>query len=1024
MALFQKSVLTEYLNSITDDEINSGWEKFQDYKSISNKIRNYKEEEFQFDFLKMIFNDCLGYKISDVGEEPRNLYTEVKNVSDSKKADGAIKKDNEVIAVIELKSTKTKDFNKIQEQAFGYKVNQPKCKYIITSNFEKLRFYINDATDYEEFDLFNLTKEQFKMFFLCLSKDKIFKQIPELIKSASIIKEENITKELYKDYSDFRNQIFNNLVETNQNYDRLLLFNKTQKLLDRFLFILFAEDRNLLPANSIGEIISQWEVDSSFYGNKSLYQVFKGYFNVLNVGRPARGNKQSIFAYNGGLFAPDELLDSVSIDDEILLKHSKKLSVYDFESDVSVNILGHIFEHSLSEIEDIQNEIAGIEADISKRKEDGIYYTPRYVTKYIVENTLGKLCDEKKILLEINEKIYAPAIKRTKERLNALDNYREWLLNLTICDPACGSGAFLNQALNFLIDEHKYIDELSASYNKDTIALSDVKNSILENNLFGVDVNEESVEIAKLSLWLRTAERGRKLTSLNNNIKCGDSLIDDAELVGKKAFVWEKEFPEVFLNGGFDIIIGNPPYVSNWTLSKSNREMVNWLSENYKNDLTGHWDLFVCFISISIKFLKPGGYNSFILPTSFLKEKYGKNVRDRIIKNQTLIEILDFGEDIIFENVARQTFIYNIKKTPPDNNKVKIKNGINDNGTLIAQDFFSQLKNSVFKTTVSEKDILVYNKIKLNSIKLGELTCVNVGVVAHSKSGSPISFKKDDVIHNEYKPGYKKYITGPKLSRYSLVYENEYLDYDANKEYFHRPKFSLLFDSEKIILRRTSGNNNSIIAYYDNEKYYTNDSIMHLIRWNDNVLNYQKPDKRWNIDLTSEYNLKYILSQVCSKINTYYFSKFLSTDTLQGAYSSIYPEDVRDFPIPNISLEKQNYFISKVDEIQSLSKERNFLIISFQNKLMREFESLNKLSKNLNRWYDLSFNELVKELKRKKLAFKDSATEDKWEVYFSEKKQNVISIIHNTLEINNQIDCKIYEHYNLNEEEIKIIENS
>ena len=229
MALFQKSVLTEYLNSITDEEINSGWEKFQDYKSISNEIRNYKEEEFQFDVLKMIFNDCLGYKISDVGEEPRNLYTEVKNVSDSKKADGAIKKDNEVIAVIELKSTKTKDFNKIQEQAFGYKVNQPKCKYIITSNFEKLRFYINDATDYEEFDLFNLTKEQFKMFFLCLSKDKIFKQIPEEIKSASIIKEENITKELYKDYSDFRNQIFNNLVETNQNLLKPFLYKSALK---------------------------------------------------------------------------------------------------------------------------------------------------------------------------------------------------------------------------------------------------------------------------------------------------------------------------------------------------------------------------------------------------------------------------------------------------------------------------------------------------------------------------------------------------------------------------------------------------------------------------------------------------------------------------------------------------------------------------------------------------------------------------------------------------------------------------
>lgn len=144
-------------------------------------------------------------------------------------------------------------------------------------------------------------------------------------------------------------------------------------------------------------------------------------------------------------------------------------------------------------------------------------------------------------------------------------------MNITICDPACGSGAFLNQALEFLIAEHRYIDELQTKLMGDSMILSDVEASILENNLFGVDLNDESVEIAKLSLWLRTAQRGRKLTSLNNNIKCGNSLIDDPEVAGDKAFSWEKEFPTVFeksstepgRSSGFDVIIGNPPYVSN-----------------------------------------------------------------------------------------------------------------------------------------------------------------------------------------------------------------------------------------------------------------------------------------------------------------------------------------------------------------------------------------------------------------------------------------------------------------------------
>ena len=120
------------------------------------------------------------------------------------------------------------------------------------------------------------------------------------------------------------------------------------------------------------------------------------------------------------------------------------------------------------------------------------------------------------------------------------------MLQLTIVDPACGSGAFLNQALEFLIAEHKYVDELQAKLFGDALVLSDVEGSILENNLFGVDLNEESVEIAKLSLWLRTAQRNRKLNSLNNNIKCGNSLIDDATIAGDKAFNWQTEFPTIF----------------------------------------------------------------------------------------------------------------------------------------------------------------------------------------------------------------------------------------------------------------------------------------------------------------------------------------------------------------------------------------------------------------------------------------------------------------------------------------------
>jgi REP element-mobilizing transposase RayT len=553
MSLFQKSVEKKYLNELDSVLIDQKYNEFQDYfgnPSIQENIRNSKEEQFQEGFLRELFVSIFGYTLNP---QPNfNLTTELKNIANSKKADGAILKGEDAIAVIELKGTDTTDLDKIEAQAFGYKNHHPKCVYVITSNFEKLRFYIQNAVDHIDFDLFNLTREQFSLMWLCLAKDNLLNGLPQKIKESSLLQEENITKKLYADYSKFREAIYNNLVKNNPDIDKLLLFKKTQKLLDRFLFIFFAEDRLLLPPNSISEIVKQWttlkdELDEYI----PLYDRFKKYFGYMNTGYI--GKKYDIYAYNGGLFAPDEILDNISIDDEILQNHTLTLSNYDFETDVDVNILGHIFEHSLGEIENVQAEIKGekIDTQKTKRKKDGIFYTPKYITKYIVENTIGKLCEEKRTELNIVDKEYAKGRKnRKKDTIKTLDDkladYRNWLLSLTILDPACGSGAFLNQALDFLITEHRKIDDLRAQLFGSGLIFSDITTDILEKNIYGVDLNEESVEIAKLSLWLRTAQKGRKLNKLNNNIKCGNSLIDDPEVAGEKAFNWKNEFPNIF----------------------------------------------------------------------------------------------------------------------------------------------------------------------------------------------------------------------------------------------------------------------------------------------------------------------------------------------------------------------------------------------------------------------------------------------------------------------------------------------
>ena len=330
-----------------------------------------------------------------------NLTTELKNEKDSKKADGGIVINDKVFGVIELKGTNTTDLNKIEVQAFGYKNNQKDCVYVITSNFEKLRFYIDNAIEHIEFNLFQLTEKEFELLYLCLAYSNISAHIPKKLKEESLSQEDRITKDLYKDYSLFKNNLFHSLTALNADYEPLELFKKSQKLLDRFLFLFFAEDRQLLPPNSVRLILDDWKDLQEKDVYIPLYDRYKKYFEYLNTGY--KGKRYDVFAYNGGLFKPDEILDNIKIEDDLLYNHTLKLASYDFASEVDVNILGHIFENSLNELDEMKARLEDLtpnpspkERGISKRKKDGVFYTPKYITKYIVENTVGKLCSEKK----------------------------------------------------------------------------------------------------------------------------------------------------------------------------------------------------------------------------------------------------------------------------------------------------------------------------------------------------------------------------------------------------------------------------------------------------------------------------------------------------------------------------------------------------------------------------------------------------------------------------------------------------
>ena len=1008
--MFQKTIVSKYLQTQNAENLIEKWSLFQVHFQnplIQENIRNSKEEQYQGEFLIDLFVNVLGYTKNPTPNF--NLTTEYKNVKDSKKADGAIISNDKVIAIIELKGTNTTDLSKIEDQAFGYKNNQENCKYVITSNFEKLRFYVDNAIENIEFNLFELSQEQFNLMYLILAFENVKNDIPKKLKDESLNQEDIITKKLYKDYSVFKSELFQNLTQLNPEYDPLILFQKSQKLLDRLLFLFFGEDRGLLPPNYIRKIIGDWNKLKDLDAYFPLYDRYKQNFEYLNS-----GSNPEVYAYNGGLFKEDEILDHIKIDDKILYEHTFKLSQYDFASEVDVNILGHIFENSLNEIDEIKAELEGQEIDKSKskRKKDGVFYTPKYITKYIVENTVGKLCEEKKTEFEIVEEEYSTDKKRQqktlKNLLNKLDDYRAWLLQITIVDPACGSGAFLNEALNFLIKEHQYIDELEAKLRNVPIIFSYHSESILEHNLFGVDLNEESVEIAKLSLWLRTAERNRKLNSLNNNIKCGNSLIDDPEVAGEKAFNWKEGFPQVFAKGGFDVVIGNPPYVFA-------RDNFNQVEKNYfsKEFISAKYQIntYLLFIEKTVFLLKNYGIYGLIVPNSWLMMYSGEDLRKLILEQNKVNQIINL-KGYSFESANVETVILLAEKEiiKHDNAiKILLNNG-NEfyvSHTKNQKDFISN-EGFEFKVFLDDETELLNTKILENSDQLNDLVEIKAGLQAYEKNKGEPKQTEDDVKNRPYDYTYKfdentfQYLDGKDVGRYFTNWSGLYLSYG---NHLAAPRSFNLFDGKKIIVREITGNfPRCLICTYSEEIYLYNRSNIAIIE-KDN----------------SNISLKYITSLLNSTLLSYYFMKN-TAKSVRKLFPKIILNDLRKFPIKNIDTELQKPFIEKADQMLSLNKNLQEISAKFQRTCERKFENLN-LTKKLQDWYNLSYADFIKELSKQKIKLSLSE-EAEWAEYFDQEKSKALEIQSKIASTDKEIDQMVYELYGLSEEEIGIVENN
>ncbi len=657
----------------------------QGWKKSLQTVKGVNEKSLQSAFLQGIFGKVLGYKCFGETDE-WNLNIEVSTEVDATTPDGILgfytAEDSSTQVVIELKSPKVsldkkqhragKDYGTPVEQAFSYVSKYDHCSWVIVSNMNEIRIYKLGRSQeyYESFFIDDLDQEdEFKKFHLLLCKENFIQKDgdSETYKLNERTKEriQDISVSFYNLYKDVRIKLFEELKLSNPDYSHALLVEKAQKFLDRIIFICFCEDLGLLPNDLLHQAIQRGK--NSFSDSEYLiWEEIKGVFRAIDKG----SEKHNITAYDGGLFAFDEVLDNLAIRNDFF-EAVYDISAYDFGTDLDVNILGHIFEQSIADIEELKSDVQKEEYDPqkSRRKKEGIYYTPNYITKYIVENSLGKYLED--IRKELGEDDLPDLESATnvqtegryrKRILKFYQYYEERVKQVKVLDPACGSGAFLNQAFDFLLDEYKEIHKRISDLveGQTTIFDSDTyQREVLQDNLYGVDINEESVEITKLSLWLKTADSRKALPYLDDNIKCGNSLINDPEVAGDKAFDWNIEFPEIMERGGFDVVIGNPPYVRQEQL----HDFKDYLSIKY-NAYNNSADIYCYFIEKGITLVKENGYFSYIVSSKFTRTKYGEPLRSFLLYYQ-VEEYRGFDSEKVFAGVTVDPCILTVKKKTP-----------------------------------------------------------------------------------------------------------------------------------------------------------------------------------------------------------------------------------------------------------------------------------------------------------------------------------------------------------------------
>ena len=484
-----------------------------------------------------------------------------------------------------------------------------------------------------------------------------------------------------------------------------------QKTIDRVIFLRICEDRGI---EDYGQLMN-------LQNGVNVYERLKQIYH--------RADEK----YNSGLFhfesekerseEPDNLTLDISIDDKVIKDIVKHLyypdSPYEF-SVLPADILGQVYEQFLGKVIRLTpSHQAVIEDKPEVKKAGGVYYTPTYIVNYIVDNTLGRMLTDKTSLKEAAK--------------------------LKILDPACGSGGFLIGAFQYLIDWHlkyytadkettrKYLTvknpPIHQTANGSYLLTTSEKKRILLNNIYGVDIDSQAVEVTKLSLLLKVLEgeseetisnqmkffRERALPDLSENIKCGNSLIgpdfydqmemsflDDEEKLRINVFDWETEFKAIMDAGGFDVVIGNPPYLRIQGLQEFYENQIKYFQAHYKSAVK-RFDLYLLFIEKGLLLLNISGKLGFICPHKFLNSDFGSGIREKLIADNSIDSIISFGNNLIFSQATTYTCLLFLS----NNNQSDFRYYEFGNKDKI------QLQNKLFE--LEEENFALYNQNRMTS---------------------------------------------------------------------------------------------------------------------------------------------------------------------------------------------------------------------------------------------------------------------------------------------------------------------